>query len=646
MSNFPVTLEKTSEVLMSTYNKITSFPLSMGVNLKSKLRFIFSIILVLCFFANTSLYGETVGPSSASDGIGQDQLDTCSNIVPPKYKCGEKCVVIDGKEVWLEYCSKIGSIIDYVSFNHIHHASDYSVGSAASNCSPCGASALGSSAIESVQLQRYHRFRDMTEHSSFSPGVFQKYDISLRFAYEEVIKERQIYLFDPSTMARYVFIDENDDGVYLDPSHNSYKNITLYTGPDGTGAEISDYSQAQSAVLTTHNNHKWLFSLHNLSATAPAPWYDQDLGKPDYSGFAQWFNSTSGVLAGGGQLNNKKVDEGRSIYQGIDGDGALTVAVDGFTTPRGLDEERTKSSAQGMASIRAGLDAGSIMASVGIRKDGKVAFITRAGADADRETILITPATAATHVRIERAGTIISGFYSSDNANTWISAGNIDLSTLGSVAYFSFAATGDDKRVVTQVQFSDLAVTGNQAALASWPVQNGISPLSEAAATNGDWVGRLESQLDRNAYGINLTYKTWTTAELLAAPDRIWQLDTVADNNGRILTYHYHPNQIAGQWAVSSVDLPNGSSTVYAYANGQLSQVDHADGSQSTFTITDDAVSQCQIMQYDDAAAEGTHRRKSVYLSNNHREQRDSARTLYNNVINQSSMLVRLILNG
>ena len=315
---------------------------------------------------------HTVSKSSGEYDVGTSEKDTCDNIIPPKYKCGEYCTVENGQEVWKFYCIKIGSVIDLTSFNHIHYANDYLIGSPSVGCSPCGAGASNAAGLESVHLQRVHRFRDMTEHSSFSPGVFQKYDISLRFAYKESIKERQIFLFDPNTMARYAFLDTNNDGVYTDPTHNSHKNITLYTGLDGTGATVSDFTQAQSAVLTTHKGHTWSFSLHNLAASAPAPWLDQDLGKPNYQGYVQWYDATSGIIAGGGQLSDGVKDEGRALYQAMNGDASLSVAVNSFTTAQGLADESTKASAQAAATIRAGLDTGSIMASVGIRKDGQV----------------------------------------------------------------------------------------------------------------------------------------------------------------------------------------------------------------------------------------------------------------------------------
>ncbi len=64
---------------------------------------------------------------------------------------------------------------------------------------------------------------------------------------------------------------------------------------------------------------------------------------------------------------------------------------------------------------------------------------------------------------------------------------------------------------------------------------------------------------------------------------------------------------------VERIDLPNGEHPAYGGAGGMLATVDHADGTRSLFTYASDAAFQADTIAFDDAAAGGTHRRKTVY---------------------------------
>ncbi len=127
---------------------------------------------------------QTVNEEDVKISIANKPIDTCANNPTPGCK---DCCPIHG--------TKAHSTVDYITMNHIHDASDYTVGTASgSGCSACGAGGA-SDTITSVQVQRFHRFRDMTEQSSFSPGVFQNYDVNLRCVFEEGHNEFQLFLF-------------------------------------------------------------------------------------------------------------------------------------------------------------------------------------------------------------------------------------------------------------------------------------------------------------------------------------------------------------------------------------------------------------------------------------------------------------------
>ena len=163
-------------------------------------------------------------------------------------------------------------------------------------------------------------------------------------------------------------------------------------------------------------------------------------------------------------------------------------------------------------------------------------------------------------------------------------------------------------------------------------------------------VGRIRSITDRNGYAVNVSYQSFTQQQIQDAPDLQMQIDQVSDPYGRTATFSYLPTQVSGRWVVDQIDFPNGHKAVYGYANGQLATVTFDDGTQSTFTYGADSVSQCTTVGYFDVAAEGSHRTKTAYLTNNftlYAEDTGYAGDDFNeDIFSQSSMLVRMIANG
>jgi len=135
------------------------------------------------------------------------------------------------------------------------------------------------------------------------------------------------------------------------------------------------------------------------------------------------------------------------------------------------------------------------------------------------------------------------------------------------------------------------------------------------------------------------------------APDLQFQINTVTDPYGRVATFHYLPTQVSGRWVVSEIDFPNGHKALYAYANGWLSTVTFDDGTQSSLTYGTDSTSQTSTVQFHDVAAEGTHRTKTVYLTNNmahiyYSGAGDEPVANQEQVANQASLMVRMVANG
>ena len=80
----------------------------------------------------------------------------------------------------LDTCSITGSKIENASFNHIHWGVDYQIDGKTKGCSSCGASA-NPSEVSPLTFNRFHRFRNSTEESSFGPGIYSNWSTYLYY---------------------------------------------------------------------------------------------------------------------------------------------------------------------------------------------------------------------------------------------------------------------------------------------------------------------------------------------------------------------------------------------------------------------------------------------------------------------------------
>jgi YD repeat-containing protein len=129
---------------------------------------------------------------------------------------------------------------------------------------------------------------------------------------------------------------------------------------------------------------------------------------------------------------------------------------------------------------------------------------------------------------------------------------------------------------------------------------------------------RLVSTADRNGNAITLHYVHAIDADPAtygSDPVNLYRIASIVDPVGRTATCSYTASKIGSRYAISRIDLPNGQAVNYTYANGRLARIDHPDGTVSTFSQSYDAASQLVVYDIWDAASEGTHRRRTVYLT-------------------------------
>jgi YD repeat-containing protein len=172
---------------------------------------------------------------------------------------------------------------------------------------------------------------------------------------------------------------------------------------------------------------------------------------------------------------------------------------------------------------------------------------------------------------------------------------------------------------------------------------------------------RLTAEVDRNGNQTTIAYQfaaDATDTELGNDRSKLWMAQSVTDAYGRTMTIQYDMSaKISGKYVVSTITVPVGAGTQdisYTYnLDGSIvdpttpypisgpSQVDFPDGTQSTFSLSLDAADQHQVLHVNDAAAEGTHRRKDVHLTLS-----DYVEPGTDTILAQSGRLVREVYNG
>lgn len=158
---------------------------------------------------------------------------------------------------------------------------------------------------------------------------------------------------------------------------------------------------------------------------------------------------------------------------------------------------------------------------------------------------------------------------------------------------------------------------------------------------DADRQGRLIAIRDRAGNALSITYAfpaSASDADLGNARARLLEMAAVTDQRGRTVTFAY--GWTCGQPVVTSLIYPTGDTVVYHY-DGDIAgvcRIDYPDGTRSTFGLRDDPASQCMVVDYQDAGAEGTHRTKSVYLTKTAFTQADGT------VVQQSPNRVRRVV--
>ncbi|MFN9419002.1 MAG: hypothetical protein ACK578_16130, partial [Pirellula sp.] len=192
------------------------------------------------------------------------------------------------------YYQSGNSVIDNYSLNYVHMALDLP------------------QAIESgVMLQRTHRSRNLSEQSSFGPGVFGQYDISLDIPF----RSSPIWIFDPANSMEMPFTSLSSNFIQYDARmYNANAGSIFLLQSDGvtpalipsdTASDNNYWGTARCAALRGREGEKYVFEL----------WEDKRYGST--SGYdAPQGGSSSGGEGGEGGEGVFEFGDGGSMGEG------------------------------------------------------------------------------------------------------------------------------------------------------------------------------------------------------------------------------------------------------------------------------------------------------------------------------------------
>ncbi|HYE08174.1 MAG TPA: hypothetical protein VEL07_21860, partial [Planctomycetota bacterium] len=156
--------------------------------------------------------------------------------------------------------------VDNHQMTYTHHAWDYAV-DAPEGCTSCGSAETGGiGSLPRLMLQRIHRYRDLDRPSSFGPGVYLGYDITLDCA-SRGSTNTIASLFDPRERSATQLTDPNADGVYEDAKHQAVKWLRFY---NATGVQVAHHKLATTAQVRTHEGSTYHFALIRVSSDSAA----------------------------------------------------------------------------------------------------------------------------------------------------------------------------------------------------------------------------------------------------------------------------------------------------------------------------------------------------------------------------------------
>lgn len=262
--------------------------------------------------------------------------------------------------------------------------------------------------------------------------------------------------------------------------------ITGYTSTDAvtwTQVGTTSLAMAPDATLglfvTSHDNTRLssvVFDQVSVSGdndpALPAPWHASDVGSPALSGGATELAGTYSVTGTGGDIWGD-ADQFQFVHQPLTGDGTIVAHLAG--------QQNTSEWAKAGLMVKAGTGAGSPYATVMTTP----AHGTRLQANFNLD-IGGSGLTAPRWLKLTRAGTLVSGYESTDGSN-WSLIGSVSMAGLPVTVDIGLFATSHEVTQRSTAVFDHVIVSGAAPQLpAGWSQADiGAPALLGSASING-----------------------------------------------------------------------------------------------------------------------------------------------------------------
>ncbi len=510
---------------------------------------------------------------TTSPGDANTKDENCKNKSTICVPCCEGTESPGGTET--QDTSKCGSFIDQSAWSYYHFAWDYRAPSTGNGqgCSPCGgvSNALPGT-LPPFELKRIHQYRWLSNRSSFGPGVFSGYDISLELSTVGQswtnYGKTSVRLIHPATSMFSINTYDHDwsQADFTTTPVLSRVDATVDfawgTGSPGTGVPVDGFAARWSGTVIPTATATYTF--YTSSDDGVRLWVNDTLI------IDKWKHQSATEFSGSIALTAGVPVSIRMEYYEQGGDASAKLSWSSASTTKAI----IPSTALRTATNDPGLDA---------------IFVTSYGAT--------------------------DGVYRDDDPY-----GQRSFRQLKDIRLYdtSNALTADQAQATTAV------VTMLDGEVMTFEVFR-----TDSSASTTERVARLTSIADRNGNAITLSYVyPITTDPIQAGGDlqKLWMIDDITDAYGRVAGFTYQSTQAFGRWVVERIDLPNGQHLTYTYGNSGvagagastiagLSQIAYPDGTVSTFGTSISSESQCQVVHYNDSAAEATSRRKDTHLT-------------------------------
>jgi regulation of enolase protein 1 (concanavalin A-like superfamily) len=231
-------------------------------------------------------------------------------------------------------------------------------------------------------------------------------------------------------------------------------------GPSTTTATVQKFVASNLAPGTTYywrivsktmanaaaSGSVWSFTTSASGGVPPAPWSDADVGSVGAAGDATYSSGTFSVSGSGADIFGSS-DAFHFVYKPLTGDGTIVARVASIAN--------VNSWSKAGVMIRASLASNAAYALMLVSSAKGTALQYRKTNGASAASITGTAGAAPMWVKIVRAGSVITGYQSSNGA-TWQKVGSVTL-TIGATVQVGLAVTSHDNARLCTASFTNVS---------------------------------------------------------------------------------------------------------------------------------------------------------------------------------------------